>query len=163
MAWYYITRCKRPLDIVIVKLNDQYQQKFYPTSLSSSNKCCFIPLLRFETIAAKSEAAKPFEENVSCPFAGVTPRNPCAHIKRSNAHNAAKHSTCPSGQNTATKTQCGIFGNAKRAIMPSRLPSHMNRWRHNRVLELRNTAQATIAMFCVGFFLTGELIASLEE
>jgi hypothetical protein len=39
----------------------------------------------------------------------------------------------------------------------------MNRWRHNRVLELRNTAQATIAMFCVGFFLTGELIASLEE
>src|SRR3974390_3033769 len=54
MAWYYITRCKRPLDIVIAKLNDKHQQKFYPTSLSSSNKCCFIPSLRFETIAAKS-------------------------------------------------------------------------------------------------------------
>jgi hypothetical protein len=31
--------------------------------------------------------------------------------------NAARHSTCPNGLNTPTKTQYGIFGNAKRAII----------------------------------------------
>jgi hypothetical protein len=49
-----------------------------------------------------------------------------------NAPNAARHSTCQNGQNTSTKTQCGISGNARRALMPLRPPSHMKRWRHKR-------------------------------
>jgi len=76
---------------------------------------------------AARQTCGPFaERNAWCHFAPPPP----VHAQWSNAPDAASNSTCRSGRNISTKTQCDIFGNARRAIMPLRLPSHMNRWRH---------------------------------